>query len=167
MTIFGFVAQYLPAFLNVIVPMVLTWRIVKRASRNLEKIDRTVRIGKYVLPRWAAWHIPGALYLVMAVLNLIFTAFIDPRQGYLYRRQGGIMETLYSLYGAYGMLFGLVSFIALPCSIGVWIYIWRLGRNKTKYKTHDVRGAMKHLRGQVHNAGYQQRQIRDDQQHWQ
>lgn len=77
------------------------------------------------------------------------------------------METLYSLYGAYGMLFGLVSFIALPCSIGIWIYIWRLGRNKTKYKTHDVRGAMKHLRGQVHNAGYQQRQIRDDQQHWQ
>lgn len=78
MTIFGFVAQYLPAFLIVIVPMVLTWRIVKRASRNLEKIDRTVRIGKYVLPRWAAWHIPGALYLVMAVLNLIFMTFYRP-----------------------------------------------------------------------------------------
>ncbi len=86
--IFTFLITSAPALLIVIIPMVMTWRIVVRASRNLDTIDRTIRLGRYILPRWAAWHIPGAIYLVLAVLNLIALLFIDPRIGSRYAAMG-------------------------------------------------------------------------------
>jgi hypothetical protein len=159
--IFTFLITSAPALLIIIIPMVMTWRIVVRASRNLEAIDRTVRIGRYILPRWAAWHIPGALYLILAILNIIALFFIDPRIGSRYSTMGPKWETAWSLYTLLiGLPLMLISYIALPCSFYIWIKVWLLGRNTAKHKEHDVRGALSHLREQVHQAGDQQRQIR-------
>lgn len=163
--IFTFLITSAPALLIVIIPMVMTWRIVVRASRNLDTIDRTIRLGRYILPRWAAWHIPGAIYLVLAVLNLIALLFIDPRIGSRYAAMGPGWETAWSLYTLLiGLPLMVVSYIAIPCSLYIWIRVWLLGRNKTKYKEHDVRGALAHLRSQVRQAGEEQRQIRDNNQ---
>lgn len=163
--IFTFLITSAPALLIVIIPMVMTWRIVVRASRNLDTIDRTIRLGRYILPRWAAWHIPGAIYLVLAILNLIALLFIDPRIGSRYTAMGPGWETAWSLYTLLiGLPLMVVSYIAIPCSLYIWIRVWLLGRNKTKYKEHDVRGALAHLRGQVRQAGEEQRQIRDNDQ---
>lgn len=160
--IFTFLITSAPALLIVIIPMVMTWRIVVRASRNLDTIDRTIRLGRYILPRWAAWHIPGAIYLVLAILNLIALLFIDPRIGSRYAAMGPGWETAWSLYTLLiGLPLMVVSYIAIPCSLYIWIRVWLLGRNKTKYKEHDVRGALAHLRSQVRQAGEEQRQIRD------
>ena len=160
--IFTFLITSAPALLIVIIPMVMTWRIVVRASRNLDTIDRTIRLGRYILPRWAAWHIPGAIYLVLAILNLIALLFIDPRIGSRYTAMGPGWETAWSLYTLLiGLPLMVVSYIAIPCSLYIWIRVWLLGRNKTKYKEHDVRGALAHLRSQVRQAGEEQRQIRD------
>lgn len=163
--IFTFLITSAPALLIVIIPMVMTWRIVVRASRNLDTIDRTIRLGRYILPRWAAWHIPGAIYLVLAILNLIALLFIDPRIGSRYTAMGPGWETAWSLYTLLiGLPLMVVSYIAIPCSLYIWIRVWLLGRNKTKYKEHDVRGALAHLRSQVRQAGEEQRQIRDNNQ---
>jgi hypothetical protein len=163
--IFTFLITSAPALLIVIIPMVMTWRIVVRASRNLDTIDRTIRLGRYILPRWAAWHIPGAIYLVLAILNLIALLFIDPRIGSRYAAMGPGWETAWSLYTLLiGLPLMVVSYIAIPCSLYIWIRVWLLGRNKTKYKEHDVRGALAHLRSQVRQAGEEQRQIRDNNQ---
>lgn len=163
--IFTFLITSAPALLIVIIPMVMTWRIVVRASRNLDAIDRTIRLGRYILPRWAAWHIPGAIYLVLAVLNLIALLFIDPKIGSRYAAMGPGWETAWSLYTLLiGLPLMVVSYIAIPCSLYIWIRVWLLGRNKTKYKEHDVRGALAHLRSQVRQAGEEQRQIRDNDQ---
>ena len=163
--IFTFLITSAPALLIVIIPMVMTWRIVVRASRNLDTIDRTIRLGRYILPRWAAWHIPGAIYLVLAILNLIALLFIDPRIGSRYTAMGPGWETAWSLYMLLiGLPLMVVSYIAIPCSLYIWIRVWLLGRNKTKYKEHDVRGALAHLRSQVRQAGEEQRQIRDNDQ---
>lgn len=163
--IFTFLITSAPALLIVIIPMVMTWRIVVRASRNLDTIDRTIRLGRYILPRWAAWHIPGAIYLVLAILNLIALLFIDPRIGSRYAAMGPGWETAWSLYTLLiGLPLMVVSYIAIPCSLYIWIRVWLLGRNKTKYKEHDVRGALAHLRSQVRQAGEEQRQIRDNDQ---
>lgn len=163
--IFTFLITSAPALLIVIIPMVMTWRIVVRASRNLDTIDRTIRLGRYILPRWAAWHIPGAIYLVLAILNLIALLFIDPRIGSRYAAMGPGWETAWSLYTLLiGLPLMMVSYIAIPCSLYIWIRVWLLGRNKTKYKEHDVRGALAHLRSQVRQAGEEQRQIRDNDQ---
>ncbi len=163
--IFTFLITSAPALLIVIIPMVMTWRIVVRASRNLDTIDRTIRLGRYILPRWAAWHIPGAIYLVLAILNLIALLFIDPRIGSRYTAMGPGWETAWSLYTLLiGLPLMVVSYIAIPCSLYIWIRVWLLGRNKTKYKEHDVRGALAHLRSQVRQAGEEQRQIRDNDQ---
>lgn len=160
--IFTFLITSAPALLIVIIPMVMTWRIVVRASRNLDTIDRTIRLGRYILPRWAAWHIPGAIYLVLAILNLIALLFIDPRIGSRYAAMGPGWETAWSLYTLLiGLPLMVVSYIAIPCSLYIWIRVWLLGRNTTKYKEHDVRGALAHLRSQVRQAGEEQRQIRD------
>jgi hypothetical protein len=163
--IFTFLITSAPALLIVIIPMVMTWRIVVRASRNLDTIDRTIRLGRYILPRWAAWHIPGAIYLVLAILNLIALLFIDPRIGSRYAAMGPGWETAWSLYTLLiGLPLMVVSYIAIPCSLYIWIRVWLLGRNKTKRKEHDVRGALAHLRSQVRQAGEEQRQIRDNDQ---
>ena len=163
--IFTFLITSAPALLIVIIPMVMTWRIVVRASRNLDTIDRTIRLGRYILPRWAAWHIPGAIYLVLAVLNLIALLFIDPRIGSRYATMGPGWETAWSLYTLLiGLPLMVVSYIAIPCSLYIWIRVWLLGRNPTKYKEHDVRGALAHLRSQVRQTGEEQRQIRDNDQ---
>lgn len=163
--IFTFLITSAPALLIIIIPMVMTWRIVVRASRNLDTIDRTIRLGRYILPRWAAWHIPGAIYLVLAILNLIALLFIDPRIGSRYAAMGPGWETAWSLYTLLiGLPLMVVSYIAIPCSLYIWIRVWLLGRNKTKYKEHDVRGALAHLRSQVRQAGEEQRQIRDNNQ---
>lgn len=163
--IFTFLITSAPALLIVIIPMVMTWRIVVRASRNLDTIDRTIRLGRYILPRWAAWHIPGAIYLVLAILNLIALLFIDPRIGSRYTAMGPGWETAWSLYTLLiGLPLMVVSYIAIPCSLYIWIRVWLLGRNKTKSKEHDVRGALAHLRSQVRQAGEEQRQIRDNDQ---
>lgn len=163
--IFTFLITSAPALLIVIIPMVMTWRIVVRASRNLDTIDRTIRLGRYILPRWAAWHIPGAIYLVLAILNLIALRFIDPRIGSRYAAMGPGWETAWSLYTLLiGLPLMVVSYIAIPCSLYIWIRVWLLGRNKTKRKEHDVRGALAHLRSQVRQAGEEQRQIRDNDQ---
>lgn len=163
--IFTFLITSAPALLIVIIPMVMTWRIAVRASRNLDTIDRTIRLGRYILPRWAAWHIPGAIYLVLAILNLIALLFIDPRIGSRYAAMGPGWETAWSLYTLLiGLPLMVVSYIAIPCSLYIWIRVWLLGRNKTKHKEHDVRGALAHLRSQVRQAGEEQRQIRDNDQ---
>lgn len=163
--IFTFLITSAPALLIVIIPMVMTWRIVVRASRNLDTIDRTIRLGRYILPRWAAWHIPGAIYLVLAILNLIALLFIDPRIGSRYAAMGPGWETAWSLYTLLiGLPLMVISYVAIPCSLYIWIRVWLLGRNKTKYKEHDVRGALAHLRSQVRQAGEEQRQIRDNDQ---
>lgn len=163
--IFTFLITSAPALLIVIIPMVMTWRIVVRASRNLDTIDRTIRFGRYILPRWAAWHIPGAIYLVLAVLNLIALLFIDPRIGSRYAAMGPGWETAWSLYTLLiGLPLMVVSYIAIPCSLYIWIRVWLLGRNTTKRKEHDVRGALAHLRSQVRQAGEEQCQIRDNDQ---
>lgn len=163
--IFTFLITSAPALLIVIIPMVMTWRIVVRASRNLDTIDRTIRLGRYILPRWAAWHIPGTIYLVLAVLNLIALLFIDPRIGSRYAAMGPGWETAWSLYTLLiGLPLMVVSYIAIPCSLYIWIRVWLLGRNTTKRKEHDVRGALAHLRSQVRQAGEEQRQIRDSDQ---
>lgn len=163
--IFTFLITSAPALLIVIIPMVMTWRIVVRASRNLDTIDRTIRLGRYILPRWAAWHIPGAIYLVMAVLNLIALLFIDPRIGSRYTAMGPGWETAWSLYTLLiGLPLMVISYVAIPCSLYIWIRVWLLGRNTTKRKEHDVRGALAHLRSQVRQAGEEQRQIRDNDQ---
>lgn len=163
--IFTFLITSAPALLIVIIPMVMTWRIVVRASRNLDTIDRTIRLGRYILPRWAAWHIPGAIYLVLAILNLIALLFIDPRIGSRYVTMGPGWETAWSLYTLLiGLPLMVVSYVAIPCSLYIWIRVWLLGRNTTKRKEHDVRGALAHLRNQVRQAGEEQRQIRDNDQ---
>lgn len=163
--IFTFLITSAPALLIVIIPMVMTWRIVVRASRNLDTIDRTIRLGRYILPRWAAWHIPGAIYLVLAILNLIALLFIDPRIGSRHATMGPGWETAWSLYTLLiGLPLMVISYVAIPCSLFIWIRVWLLGRNKTKYKEHDVRGALAHLRSQVRQAGEEQRQIRDNDQ---
>lgn len=163
--IFTFLITSAPALLIVIIPMVMTWRIVVRASRNLDTIDRTIRLGRYILPRWAAWHIPGAIYLVLAILNLIALLFIDPKIGSRYANMGPGWETAWSLYTLLiGLPLMVVSYIAIPCSLYIWIRVWLLGRNTTKRKEHDVRGALAHLRSQVRQAGEEQRQIRDNDQ---
>ena len=163
--IFTFLITSAPALLIVIIPMVMTWRIVVRASRNLDTIDRTIRLGRYILPRWAAWHIPGAIYLVLAILNLIALLFIDPRIGSRYTTLGPGWETAWSLYTLLiGLPLMVISYVAIPCSLFIWIRVWLLGRNKTKCKEHDVRGALAHLRSQVRQAGEEQRQIRDNDQ---
>ena len=163
--IFTFLITSAPALLIVIIPMVMTWRIVVRASRNLDTIDRTIRLGRYILPRWAAWHIPGTIYLVLAILNLIALLFIDPRIGSRYTAMGPGWETAWSLYTLLiGLPLMVVSYVAIPCSLYIWIRVWLLGRNMTKRKEHDVRGALAHLRKQVRQAGEEQRQIRDNDQ---
>lgn len=129
--IFTFLITSTPALLVVIVPIVMTWRIVMSASRNLETIDRTIRLGKYILPRWAAWHIPGILYLILAVLNIVALFFIDPQIGSRYSTMGPGWETTWSLYTLLiGLPLMLISYIALPCSLYIWIRIWLLSHKK-------------------------------------
>ena len=50
MSVFDYLASTGVGFTILIAPIILTWRIVARATRNHERLDKTVRIGKYIIP---------------------------------------------------------------------------------------------------------------------